>query len=70
MRPEVCVPSMRSFMRFMQRRNVDLPQPDGPMNAVILLGATSMVTPDSAWKSPYQKSKFSTWMPVPPFSGA
>ena len=57
-------------MRFMQRRKVDLPQPDGPMNAVILLGATSMETPDSAWKSPYQKSKFSTWMPAPPFCGA
>ena len=35
-------------MRFMQRRKVDFPQPDGPMNAVILLGATSMDTPVSA----------------------
>ena len=63
-------PSTRSFMRFMDFNRVDLPQPDGPMNAVILLGATSMETPDSAWKSPYQKSKFSTWMPAPPFCGA
>ncbi len=70
MRPEVWVPSMRSFMRFMQRRKVDLPQPEGPMKAVMLLGATSMVTPERAWKSPYQKSKSSTWMPLPPFSGA
>jgi hypothetical protein len=28
---------MRSFMRLKQRRNVDLPQPDGPMNAVTRL---------------------------------
>ncbi len=28
-------------MRFMHRRNVDLPQPDGPISAVI----------DSAWMS-------------------
>jgi hypothetical protein len=28
------VPSIRSFMRLRQRRRVDLPQPDGPMNAV------------------------------------
>ena len=57
-------------MRFMQRRNVDLPQPDGPMKAVMALGATSMVTPVRAWKLPYQKSKPSTWMPSPWFSGA
>ena len=25
---------MRSFIRLKQRRNVDLPQPEGPMNAV------------------------------------
>ena len=47
-------------MRFMQRRKVDLPQPDGPMKAVILLGATSMETPVSAWNLSYQKSKPST----------
>ena len=28
------VPSIRSFMRFSVRRNVDLPQPDGPISAV------------------------------------
>ena len=27
-------PSMRSFIRLKQRSRVDLPQPDGPMNAV------------------------------------
>ena len=34
---EPCVmraPSMRSFMRLMQRNKVVLPQPDGPMKAV------------------------------------
>ena len=29
--------AMVSFMRLMQRRNVDLPQPDGPMKAVTAL---------------------------------
>ena len=29
------VPAMVSFMRFRQRRNVDLPQPEGPMSAVM-----------------------------------
>ena len=28
-------PSIRSFIRFRQRRNVVLPQPDGPISAVI-----------------------------------
>ena len=52
-------------MRFMHLRKVDLPQPDGPMKAVILRGAMSRLTPVSAWKSPYQKLKSSTWMPSP-----
>ena len=28
------VPSIRSFMRLSERRNVDLPQPDGPIRAI------------------------------------
>ncbi len=32
--PRRARPGMMSFIRFRQRRNVDLPQPDGPMNAV------------------------------------
>ena len=33
--PSTRAPSMRSFMRLKQRSTVVLPQPDGPMNAVI-----------------------------------
>ena len=35
--PSTRVPAMMSFMRFSVRRNVLLPQPDGPMNAVTRL---------------------------------
>ena len=38
------VPGISSFIRLMQRKNVDLPQPDGPMNAMTELRATSMLT--------------------------
>jgi hypothetical protein len=33
-----------SFMRFKVRRKVDLPQPEGPMNAVTLSVSTSIET--------------------------
>ena len=33
-------PGMVSFMRFRQRRKVDLPQPDGPISAVIWRSTT------------------------------
>ncbi len=36
MSPSMRTLSIRSFRRLMLRRSVDLPQPDGPMNAVIL----------------------------------
>jgi hypothetical protein len=36
-------PSMVSFMRFRQRRKVDLPQPDGPISAVTCFSRTSEV---------------------------
>jgi hypothetical protein len=36
--------SIKSFMRLMQRSNVVLPQPDGPMNAVTARGGISNVT--------------------------
>ncbi len=57
-------------MRFMQRRKVDFPQPDGPMNAVILFLAMLRLTSVSAWKSPYQKSKSWTVMALCAASGA
>jgi hypothetical protein len=43
---------MVSFMRLMQRRKVDLPQPDGPMKAVTDLAGMSMLTSNSACLSP------------------
>src|SRR4051794_37403468 len=51
---------MSSFMRLRQRREVLLPHPDGPMNAVISLPRTSRLTSRSAWKLPYQKPTSST----------
>ncbi len=39
-------------MRFRVRRNVDLPQPDGPMKAVTDRGSTVMLTPSTALKEP------------------
>ena len=43
---------MVSFMRLMQRRKVDLPQPDGPMKAITPLSGTSTFTSFSACLSP------------------
>ena len=40
--PSSRVPGIRSFIRLMVRRSVDLPHPDGPISAVISLGAISM----------------------------
>ena len=36
--PSTLVPGMRSFIRLIVRSRVDLPQPDGPMSAVIWFG--------------------------------
>ena len=44
MAPSTRAEATVSFMRFMQRRNVDLPQPDGPMNAVTFSRLTSIET--------------------------
>ncbi len=41
-----------SFIRFRQRRKVDLPQPEGPMKAVTVRSAMSMSTSLIAWLSP------------------
>jgi hypothetical protein len=50
-------PSMRalgstSCMRLTDRRKVDLPQPDGPMRAVIVLGSTVIETLSIALNEP------------------
>ena len=44
MLPVTRAPGIVSFMRLRQRRNVDLPQPDGPIIARTWRLATSMVT--------------------------
>ena len=43
---------MVSFIRLMQRRKVDLPQPDGPISAVTWFCGMSRSTPKSACFSP------------------
>jgi hypothetical protein len=43
---------MRSFIRFRQRRKVDLPQPDGPISAVISCSARPMLTSVTAGLPP------------------
>jgi len=43
---------MRSFIRLRHRRNVDFPQPDGPMSAVTLFSGMSIDTDLMAWSSP------------------
>ncbi len=43
---------MRSFIRFIVRRSVDLPHPDGPMSAVICCFATLRSTFRTARNEP------------------
>ena len=50
--PSMRTPSMMSFIRFRQRRSVDLPQPDGPMSAVTFFSGSSMEMSYSACFSP------------------
>src|SRR5690348_13590262 len=54
MSPTWRVPSIRSFMRLRQRRNVVLPQPDGPIRAVTARSGIAMEMSQSACLSPYQ----------------
>ena len=51
-------PGTRSFMRLSVFRKVDLPQPEGPMRAVISRSPTSSEICFSALKSPYQRFRF------------
>jgi len=44
-------PGITSCIRFRIRRNVDFPQPDGPMNAVTDSGAMLIDAPSTARKS-------------------
>ncbi len=43
---------MTSCIRFSDRRNVDLPQPDGPINAVTERGLIVIETPSTALNEP------------------
>src|SRR5437764_15006506 len=52
--PSTRAPGTTSCMRLMARRNVDLPQPDGPIMAVTCLGSMVMLTSAMAWVVPYQ----------------
>ena len=40
--PSTRVPGMMSFIRLSDRKNVDLPHPEGPMKAVTWFRSTSM----------------------------
>ena len=55
--PSMRTPRIRSFMRSSVLRNVDLPQPEGPMRAVMLFSGISIDTPLSAFVCPYQSCK-------------
>ena len=50
--PSIRPPRITSCRRFRVRSTVDLPQPDGPMNAVTERGSTLIETPSTALKSP------------------
>ena len=50
--PSTRVPGMMSFIRLSVRRNVLLPQPDGPMNAVTRFDGISMEMSSSARLAP------------------
>ena len=50
--PSTRVPGIMSFIRFSVRRNVLLPQPDGPMKAVTRLAWMRIEMPSRARFSP------------------
>ena len=52
------IPGTRSFIRFRVFRKVDLPQPEGPIRAVISRSPMSSEISFSALKSPYQRFRF------------
>src|SRR3954468_5048319 len=58
--PVTVAPGMTSCMRLSERRNVDLPQPDGPMSAVTVLGSIVSDTSCTATFAPYEAVRFST----------
>jgi len=55
--PRWRVPGSSSWRRLIDRRKVDFPHPDGPMNAVTAFGLASTLTSNRACLAPYQKLK-------------
>ena len=55
--PSIRAPVIRSFIRLKQRSSVLLPQPEGPIRAVILLRGMSIVMSLSARDGPYQTER-------------
>src|SRR3989442_4966916 len=51
-----------SCIRFRQRINVDLPQPDGPMIAETACSSKSNVMSSIAFFGPYHADTFSVWI--------
>ena len=50
--PSARAPTMISCMRLSERRTVDLPHPEEPMNAVTAFGLIDIVTSFTAWNAP------------------
>ena len=50
--PSTRVPGIRSFIRLIVRSSVDLPQPDGPISAVIWWVGTLIVMSFTARNAP------------------
>ena len=59
--PSTFAPGTRSFIRLKQRISVLLPQPDGPMNAVIAFLKTSRFTSRIATLPLYETARSLTW---------
>ncbi len=55
--PSIRAPGIRSFIRLKQRSSVLLPQPEGPISAVIWLRGISIAMSFSASDVPYQTDR-------------
>src|SRR5262249_2879525 len=58
--PVTRAPSIRSFMRLSVRRNVDLPQPEGPISAITDRSGIDSPMSNRACFSPYQNDRLRT----------
>src|SRR6476661_7272276 len=63
--PSCLMPGIRSLSRLIERRKVDLPQPEGPMSAVTERGGTASEILWSACFFPYQnENSFASIEPI------